>query len=313
MVFPRAFALPNDFRICPDTEPPARGLHSPAAKCLVEALLALLRSLGSALGFAVLASCLGAAASAQVNGAQALQEYVVGPGDIIKVSVFQNNDLTLEVRVSEAGMISFPLIGAVPVGGMSIGAAEKRIAQMLKSGGFLVDPQVSILIVKVQGNQVAMLGQFARPGRYPLETAQLRVSDLVAEAGGIAGGGADVLIFSGMREGKSVHREIDIGDMYVNDHRESDILLQAGDVLFVDRYPVFYIYGEVQRPGSYRIERNMTVLQALAVGGGLTQRGTQRGLRVKRRDAAGKVIQVTPDIDDAVRPNDVLYVRESIF
>lgn len=246
-------------------------------------------------------------------GKSSQQEYVLGPGDELKISVFQNPDLSLETRVSDNGTITYPLIGAVSVGGVSPSEAERRIARMLKEGGFLVDPQVSVLVQQIRGNQVAALGQFQRPGRYPLETAQTRLSDLIAIAGGIAPTGADVVIFSGMRNGKHVHKEINVAEMFVLDRHEDDFLLQAGDILFVDRYPFYYIYGEVQRPGSYRVERDMTVVQALAVGGGPTQRGTQRGLRLKRRNAAGEIVQITPNPDDLVRPNDVIYVRESIF
>ena len=85
------------------------------------------------------------------------------------------------------------------------------------------------------------------------------------------------------------------------------------DRVYIERAPRFYIYGEVQRPGIFRIERSMTVLQALAAGGGLTPRGTERGLRIKRRDAAGKIEIIEAKYDDLVRADDVLYVRESLF
>lgn len=240
-------------------------------------------------------------------------DYVLGPGDVIKITVFQNPDLTTETRVSESGTITFPLIGKVQIGGTAPPAAEARIARLLKEGNFLIDPQVTILVEQIHGNQVAALGQFNRPGRYPLETTQMRLSDLVAQAGGIAPTGSDTVIFAGKRDGKPVWREIDVGTMFANNQMESDFVLQGGDVLFVDRYPLFYIYGEVQRPGSYRVERGMTVVQALASGGGLTPRGTQRGVRVKRRDTKGQVIELQPSLDDSIQPGDVLYVRESIF
>lgn len=240
-------------------------------------------------------------------------EYPLGPGDLIKISVFQNQDLTTETRVSENGTITFPLIGTVQVGGLSTAQAEKRVAHMLKEGAYLIDPQVTILIEQVHGNEVAAIGQFNRPGRYPLETTQTRLSDLIAAAGGIAPTGSDTVIFTGKRDGKTVWYQVDVGNMYVNKELENDFILQAGDVLFVDRYPLFYIYGEVQRPGSYRVERNMTVVQALATGGGLTPRGTQNGVRVKRRDASGKVVDFAPSVDEPVRPDDVIFVRQSIF
>ena len=87
----------------------------------------------------------------------------------------------------------------------------------------------------------------------------------------------------------------------------------AGDVIYVHRQPLYYIYGEVQRPGSYRVERNMTVQQALAQGGGPTVRGTERWLRLHRRGPDGKVQVLRPTPQDAIEPDDIIYVRESIF
>jgi polysaccharide export outer membrane protein len=89
--------------------------------------------------------------------------------------------------------------------------------------------------------------------------------------------------------------------------------VQGGDTLFVERAPRFYIYGEVQRPGVLRLECQMTVLQALSAGGGLTPRGTERGLRIKRRDAGGKLQTIDVKGDDLLAPNDVVYVKESLF
>jgi polysaccharide export outer membrane protein len=242
-----------------------------------------------------------------------MQDYVLGAGDVIKITVFQNPDLTVETRVSENGTITFPLIGAVVVGGSSTSATEAHIARMLKDGSFLNDPQVTVLIEQIHGNQVAALGQFNRPGRYPLETTQMRLSDLIATAGGIASTGSDKVIFTGIRDGKSLWQEIDVGTMFASNHLENDFILKPGDVLFVDRYPLFYIYGAVQRPGSYRVERNMTMVQALAAGGGLTPRGSQRGMKLKRKDVRGQVIEVNPELDDPVLPEDVIFVRESVF
>jgi polysaccharide export outer membrane protein len=241
------------------------------------------------------------------------QDYLLGPGDVIKISVFQNADLSLQTRVSENGTITYPLIGTVQIGGLSTSAAERRIAQMLKEGSFLIDPQVTVLIDQIHGNQVDAIGQFNRPGRYPLETTQTKLADLIAQAGGIATGGSDTVIFAGKRDGHKVWQQIDLGKMFVNNEMEDDFYLQSGDVLFVDRAPVFYIYGEVQRPGSYRVERNMTLVQALAAGGGLTPRGTQRGVRIKRKDVGGKREEIKPDLDEPVKPEDVIYVREGIF
>ena len=242
-------------------------------------------------------------------------EYQLGAGDMIKIVVFQNPDLTVEARVTENGTISFPLIGEVKVGGFTIPAAEQTIAKALKDGGFIQQPQVNIVLQQIRGYQVAVLGQVNRPGRFPLDTLNVRVSEMIAIAGGITvATGADVAVLTGTREGKPFRKEIDIAGMFADRNRlQDDLVVAGGDVIYVQRAPIFYIYGEVQRPGSYRVERNMTVRQALAQGGGPTLRGTERWLRLHRRGADGKVAILRPGFDDPVQPDDVIYVRESIF
>ena len=248
-----------------------------------------------------------------VSATSSNQDYRLGAGDSIGVQVYQSPDLTLESRVSESGVISYPLIGNVQLGGLSLVEAEKTIADALRSGGFVRSPQVNITLRQVRGNQVAVLGQVNRPGRFPLETVNTRVSDMLATAGGVTPTGDDVLIVTGQRQGQAFRRVIDIPGLFLNQKPEDDIVVAGGDTLYVNKAPMFYIYGEAQRPGPYRIERGMTVMQALAQGGGPTSRGSQNRLKLHRRDKAGKVIETVPQLTDVVRPEDVIYVRESIF
>lgn len=241
------------------------------------------------------------------------QDYRLGAGDSIGVQVYQSPDLSVDARVSESGVISYPLVGSVQLGGLTIAEAEKKIADALRTGGFVKVPQVNIVLRQVRGNQVAVLGQVSRPGRFPLETFNTRVSDMLAAAGGVTATGDDVLIVTGQREGKPFRKVIDIPALFLNEKSNEDIVLAGGDTLYVNKAPMFYIYGEAQRPGPYRIERGMTVMQALAQGGGPTVRGSENRLRLHRRDASGKVVETTPRLTDPVRPEDVLYVRESLF
>jgi len=240
-------------------------------------------------------------------------DYRLAPGDAIRILVFQNPDLSLETRVPEGGNITYPLVGAVAVGGMTITDAEQKIAAALRAGGYVEQPQVNIVLMQVRGNQVSVLGQVNHPGRFPLETFNVRVSDALALAGGIADTGAGSVILVGTRDGKPFRHEIDMDTLFRDSERKDDIVVKAGDALYVQRAPVFYIYGEVQKPGSYRIERGMTVQQALAQGGGLTPRGTERRMRLERRAGDGKVVSMTPAPVELVQANDVLYVRESLF
>lgn len=251
--------------------------------------------------------------SAPAQDELAKQEYSLGAGDDIRIQVFQNPDLSLETRVSESGTISYPLIGKVKIGGQSVSEAEHTIAIALRQGGFVNQPQVSILLTQVRANQVSVLGQVNRPGRFPLETMNIRVSDMLAMAGGATAAGDDVVILTGQRDGKPFRQEIDIPELYRGRSQASDPVLAGGDTLFIDRAPVFYIYGETQRPGQYRIERGMTIRQALAQGGGPTPRGSEYRLRLHRRNADDTIEKSSPEMSDPVQANDVIYVRESLF
>lgn len=240
-------------------------------------------------------------------------DYRLGPGDAIGVLVFQNPDLSIDARVSESGVISYPLIGAVQLGGLTLPEAEKKIAEGLRNGGFVRQPQVNIVLRQVRGHQVAVLGQVNRPGRFALETFNTRVSDMLAAAGGVTPMGDDLLVVTGVREGKTFRKVIDIPALFATQSSQQDITLAAGDTLFVNKAPVFYIYGEAQKPGPYRVERGMTVMQALAAGGGVTPRGSQNRLVLHRKDIHGQVVEAKPALNDLVRPDDVIFVRESLF
>lgn len=244
--------------------------------------------------------------------AQQLQ-YLIGPGDILRISVFKNPDLSLDARVSDSGTLSYPLIGSVPVGGLTLSGAEHKIGDLLKQGGFVLNPQVNILITQALGGLVSVIGEVRTPGRYSLENAGGHLSGMLAVAGGIAPTGSDVAIVTGMRAGKPFRREIDIVTMSLTGNTADDILLAGGDTVFVGRAPMFYIYGQVQRPGQVRLERGMTVMQALASGGGVTGKGTSRGIVRHRRDASGKVKEESVSLDEDVRDEDVIYVKESLF
>ncbi len=251
------------------------------------------------------------------TGAQAAEQndYILGPGDAVRIAVYQNADLSLEARLNEGGSISYPLLGNIKLGGISVSDAEKKIAAGLKEGNFIKQPQVSILLVAATANQVSVLGVVGKPGRYPLITGSNKLSEIMAMAGGITqGAGSDIVVISGVRDGKPFRKEVDFTKVFASSGNEPDFLLQNGDTLFVDRAPQIYMYGEVQRAGAQILMRDTTVLQALANAGGLTLRGTQRGIKVHRRNAdTGGVNIIEPGLNDKLVPNDIIYVKESLF
>ncbi len=271
---------------------------------------------------ALCAACLGpvgvasaqsaAVATGAAAPAAAAAEYRLGAGDVIRISVYQLADLGLEARLSEAGVISYPLLGSLKLGGLTVAQAEQTIADGLRNGNFVKQPQVSILVAQVRGNQASVLGMVNRPGRFPIETTGLRLTELLAIAGGVAQGGADTVTLVGTRGGRALRQTVDLPALF-RGGEASDPVIENGDAVYVERAPLVYIYGEVQRPGAMRLERGMTLLQALAAGGGLTQRGTEKGIRVHRKNAQGEVQVLTPTMDDRVQEGDVVYVRESLF
>lgn len=246
-------------------------------------------------------------------------DITLGSGDVIRIVVFQNPDLTIETRVSESGAITYPLLGSVQVGGLTIDAAEKRIANGLREGGFVPQPQVNISLAQILGNRVTVLGQVGRPGRIPIDTFNTKLSDILATAGGIrpggdgAPGGNDIVILIGMRNGKPFRKEIDIPAIFLEGKLADDVAVAGGDIIYVHEGSMFYIYGEVNSPGFRRVERNMTVQQALAKAGGPNPRGTDSDPVLYRRDKDGQVIKSTADLFEQIKPHDVIYVRERLF
>lgn len=234
----------------------------------------------------------------------------LGPGDLLKISVFDHPELAAELRVSEAGTITFPLLGEVKTQGLSPHQLEKVLAQGLASGSFVRQPQVSVLVTDYESQRFSVLGQVTRPGQYPL-MAKVTVIGALAAAGGtvnpVAADEATLL----RRDGTRV--PIDLIALFNGDSRQN-LALSADDTLYVPRAAQFYIYGAVQRPGVYRLERGMTVSQAISAGGGLTPRGSDRRVAVRRREfQGGKEREVSLDAADLIQPDDVLRVKEALF
>lgn len=252
--------------------------------------------------------------SASASAAPGKAEAVLGVGDIVKITVFQNPDLTVDAaRISESNQINFPLIGNVAIGGLTPTAAEKKIAKLLRDGGFVLRPQVTLQVGQIRSNTVSILGQVAKPGRFPIETVGTRVSEMIAAAGGVLPSGSDVVTLVGTRNGKPIKLDIDVPAILQSGKSELDIPVENGDIIYADKAPSAYMYGEVQHPGAFRIERGMSVMQALAQNGGLTAKGTQRGMKVSRRDAQGNVTVTDIGLNDPVQRDDVIYVKESLF
>jgi polysaccharide export outer membrane protein len=166
--------------------------------------------------------------------------------------------------------------------------------------------------MQVNSRQVSVLGNVVKPGRYPLDSTTAHLTDVIALAGGVGPTGSDEVTIITNRGGKQEKVNVDMAEMFRRGDLTHNITLEPGDTIYVHKAPMVYVYGEVQKGGAYRVEPNMTVMQAIAMGGGITPRGTERGIKISRRDASG-VKRVDADLNTTVQPDDVIYIRESLF
>lgn len=238
----------------------------------------------------------------------------VGPDDVLRISVYGYEDLKTETRVSADGRITFPLIGEVAAGGKTSIELEEAIAVRLINGGFIHDAHVNVNILEHVSQQVSVLGYVNKPGRYPLDSGS-SIVDLIAMAGGIQELGDTRVFVTRTVDGKSQKQELNLR-VYMEDTRINvpPFKMQQGDMVYVPKAAMFYIYGEVQHPGGYRlVEPETSVVKALSIGGGLTLRGTENGIVVKRKKENGYLQEIDVELSDVILKDDVVYVDERWF
>lgn len=237
----------------------------------------------------------------------------IGPDDLLRITVYGYEDLATETRVSSDGRINFPLIGEVPTSGKSSIELEGEIASRLARGGFIHEAQVNVTVLEHVSQQVSVLGYVNKPGRYALDSDS-SIVDLIAMAEGINEKGDYNVVITRSNEGKLQKQTLDLRH-YMDDVDSQTVpfKMKQNDVVYVPKAPVFYIYGEVLQPGSYRLEPGTSVLKALSIGGGLTLRGTENGIVVKRKNETGVLQEIDVELGDTVLKDDVIYVDERWF
>ena len=234
----------------------------------------------------------------------------LGPGDSVSIQVFGEPAATT-AYVGDDGTISVPLVGSIHVAGTSPIEAASRVAKALKDGGYFVDPHVSIIVTSNQ--LVSVLGEVANSGRFPV-TPRTTIVDLLAQAGGLKETASEVGYVLRSDDNGHVNRyPVKLNGLTdIRDALPTSALL-GGDSLVVPRAERCFVLGEVATPGKLSIEPGMTVIQAIARAGGVTERGSERRIQLKRLDKNGQyqVVHVKPG--DPVQADDIIRVKESIF
>lgn len=240
----------------------------------------------------------------------------VGPGDILAITVYGQPDLSSRVTVDIDGQITLPLIGELKVEGWSPSEVGREVGRQLRERGYLVDPSVSVEVVTVRSQVASVLGEVRHPGRYAID-GTLTLLELIALAGGLEDN-ADTVVTLLRRDenGQPVALRIPVvkGDDAQPAPEAQALELQPGDVVHVSEAPLFYVYGEVLRAGAFPYKPEMNVMRALSLAGGLTQRGTERRLEIRRVDPeTGQLVRIRVTPAAPLEPGDVVYVNERWF
>lgn len=244
------------------------------------------------------------------------QDYILGENDLLKITVYENEDMTTESRVSGDGMISFPLVGPVRVAGLSVMEAEEELTRLL-ADGFIIDPHVTVFVKEYRSKKVTILGEVNKPGLYELDGAATIVQ-IISKAEGLTDKAGDrVLIRRTRQAGPPGEDEVQTISVNLKNLNESGDLsanaqIKDGDRIFVTRCGLVYVTGEVRKPGAYRFEEGMTVIKAIALAEGLTDKAAP-GRTSLIRSMDDRDVSLRVEMGYPVRPGDVISVPESIF
>jgi polysaccharide biosynthesis/export protein len=274
-------------------------------------MLTYLARMVSALMLALLALPLAAQQAAppvqpapqQTTDAAATREsYRIGTGDVLEIGVVGREDYKARVQVLDDGNVQLPLINNVQAAGRTVLELRDAVGTALRSGGYFVNPAINVTVVNYSSRYVTVLGQVTSPGLVPIDRAY-RLSEIIARVGGVNGTSVDRVSVT-RQDGNTA--EYRIADLATSGQ---DPFVADGDKIFVAPAKTFYIYGQVNAPGTYPIDPNMTLRMALARAGGLTNLGSEKRVRMTRGDEELRRVPLS----ETLREGDVIVVGERFF
>jgi polysaccharide biosynthesis/export protein len=252
------------------------------------------------------------------------QEYTIGSGDVLKITVWGHEDLSKEYPVNRDGFVPFPLVGQVKAKGMTTTQFARRLGELLEKD-YLVNPQVMVAVKEYLSRKVQVLGEAAKPGLIYL-TGPTKLVELLSQMGGVApNAGKDVLLIrpDGHAGGIGTVLRFDLRKVLAGDITENTYV-EADDVILVPKaQATFFVFGEVKKPGAYQLDKETNVLEGITIAGGLTDKAAPGRTRVLRTTSKGQEILYV-DVNDILRrgqsdktfrlaENDVIVVPESFF
>lgn len=267
-------------------------------------------TLTGGLALALVMAIAGTFGAVRAAGAQPpATDYIIGPRDVLAVTVLNEPTLSGRFTVVSDGTFTYPLLGAVRVGGLSVRAVERELVTKL-ADGYLEKPVVTVALDQFGSQRVLIVGEVKQPASYPLTGRTTVLEALLGAGATTATAGVEALVVRGKNPPTHVDLEaLQRGDLSQN------VTLEPGDMVFVPRAepqtPV-YVMGQVRTPGAYQLPRGATVLQALAQAGGVTDQGSTRRVTVVRK-LQGKSTELKAALEDALLPGDTVVVRRRLF
>jgi polysaccharide export outer membrane protein len=253
---------------------------------------------------------------------RAQDDYILGPEDEISIIVWDHPDLVRKARVNLEGRISFPLIGEIEVSGLSQLQLEKKIGGML-ADGYIVDPQVSVQVTDYRSQRVFVIGEVNSPGAYPL-TKKTNLVEALAMAGGVKQDADNELMIVRPKAGQSLASpvlpdEVDPSEVVrvrlrdvLEGEKSQNVEVRSMDTIFIPKIKVFYVTGEVKRPGQYTFIKGITALQAISTAGGFTEKAAKGKVRMVR-EVRGRRAELALGMANPVEPGDTIVVPESFW
>jgi len=239
-------------------------------------------------------------------------EYFVGPGDVLNITVYDNDDLETMVRVGNDGTIIFPLLGQVEVSNLSISQVSDKITQLL-ADGYLVNPQVNVFVKEFRSKKVVVLGRVRSPGLIEL-SGDISFLELVSKAGGLEKDAGDTATVKRKENGKDALIVVDLVSLLQGGDLSQNVAIFDGDTVVISKSGMCYVTGEVEEPGSYPCGDGSTVLKLIALANGFTGKAAESKVRIVRIVNNEKTIFKDVDLDSTVVvDNDVIVVPESFF
>lgn len=230
--------------------------------------------------------------------------YVIGIGDVLQISVLGRAEFNVRVQVQNDGTIQLPYLLSVAARDSTVLQLRDVVRQKLKAGGYYTDPAVEVGVVGFTARYVTVLGEVGQPGLLPIDRTY-RVSEVLAKVGGVRATSDDRVL---LRRATGEEISLNIQEVATGGPAQ-DPIVNPGDKIFIAAAPTFYIYGQVAAPGSYKVERDMTLRQALARGGGLTERGSDKRIKLFR---AGQEVNRVP-LSEPIRGGDTVVIGERLF